>query len=250
MEKLYQKSGLAFALACIGIYCVLQSLANPLNQVIGVPYSASAALCALQAVFLLGFIKRNGLLQQYGLCKSAVPARRFLYYLPLAVLMTRNFWNGAAFNATLTETVCYIICMLCVGFVEEVIFRGLLFRAMAEDNRNTAVVISSLTFGLGHLLNLVNGSGAGLAETLLQVAGAVALGFLFVILFDRGGSLLPCILAHAVINITSIFANEMGLTLEKGMAMQLVLIAVAVAYALILTKTLPKNRHAKAHRQE
>lgn len=250
MEKLYQKSGLAFALACIGIYCVLQSLANPLNQVIGVPYSASAALCALQAVFLLGFIKRNGLSQQYGLCKSAVPARRFLYYLPLAVLMTRNFWNGAAFNATLTETACYIICMLCVGFVEEVIFRGLLFRAMAEDNRNTAVVISSLTFGLGHLLNLVNGSGAGLAETLLQVAGAVALGFLFVILFDRGGSLLPCILAHAVINITSIFANEMGLTLEKGMAMQLVLIAVAVAYALILTKILPKNRHAKAHRQE
>lgn len=154
MEKLYQKSGLAFALACIGIYCVLQSLANPLNQVIGVPYSASAVLCAVQAVFLLGFIKRNGLLQQYGLCKSAVPARRFLYYLPLAVLMTRNFWNGAAFNATLTETVCYIICMLCVGFVEEAIFRGLLFRAMAEDNRNTAVVISSLTFGLGHLLNL------------------------------------------------------------------------------------------------
>ena len=34
------------------------------------------------------------------------------------------------------------------------------------------------------------------------------------------------------------------------MAMQLVLIAVAVAYALILTKTLPKNRHAKTHRQE
>ena len=250
MEKLYQKSGLAFALACIGIYCVLQSLANPLNQVIGVPYSASAVLCAVQAVFLLRFIRRNGLSRQYGLCKTAVPARRFLYYLPLAVLMTRNFWNGAAFNATLTETVCYIICMLCVGFVEEVIFRGLLFRAMAEDNRNTAVVISSLTFGLGHLLNLVNGSGAGLAETLLQVAGAVALGFLFVILFDRGGSLLPCILAHAVINITSIFANEMGLTLEKGMAMQLVLIAVAVAYALILTKTLPKNRHAKTHRQE
>ena len=46
MEKLYQKSRLAFALACIGIYCILQSLANPINQVIGVPYSASAALCA------------------------------------------------------------------------------------------------------------------------------------------------------------------------------------------------------------
>lgn len=250
MEKLYQKSRLAFALACIGIYCILQSLANPINQVIGVPYSASAALCAVQAVFLFALYQEKWPVTAVWTLQNRRSGPAVPLLPPLAVLMTRNFWNGAAFNATLTETVCYIICMLCVGFVEEVIFRGLLFRAMAEDNRNTAVVISSLTFGLGHLLNLVNGSGASLAETLLQVAGAVALGFLFVILFDRGGSLLPCILAHAVINITSIFANETGLTLGKGMAMQLVLIAVAVAYALILTKTLPKNQHAKAHRQE
>ena len=33
--------------------------------------------------------------------------------------------------------------------------------------------------GLGHLLNLVNGSGAGLAENLFQVTGAIAIGFCF-----------------------------------------------------------------------
>ena len=241
MTQLYQKSEMAFALVCIGVYCALQSLANPLNRVIGVHYSASAVFCALQAVVLLRFITKNRLAQRYGLCRSPIPARRFLYYLPLAVLMTRNFWNGAAVNFTLAETVCYILCMFCVGFVEEVIFRGLLFRAIEKDNAKTAAVISSVTFGLGHLLNLINGSGAGIAETLFQVTGAVAIGFLFVVLYARGGSLLPCIIAHAAINITSAFANEAGLTAEKLIVFHLALFAITVGYSFILTRTLPQK---------
>ena len=59
MKKLYEKSELTFALACIGLYCALQSLANPLNQMIGLRYSASAILCALQAAFLWRFIGQN-----------------------------------------------------------------------------------------------------------------------------------------------------------------------------------------------
>lgn len=38
--------------------------------------------------------------------------------------------------------------MLCVGFLEEVIFRGLLFTAIAKDTIKTAVVLSSVTFGI------------------------------------------------------------------------------------------------------
>lgn len=52
MKKLYEKSELSFALACIGLYCVLQSLANPLNQMIGLRYSASAILCALSLIHI------------------------------------------------------------------------------------------------------------------------------------------------------------------------------------------------------
>ena len=99
------------------------------------------------------------------------------------------------------------------------------------------------------IMSLVNGSEAGLAENLFQVTGAIAIAFLFVILFGRGGSLLLCILAHAVINITSIFANITGLTTEKGMTMHLILIVAAVAYALFLAKTLPKSQRTKVHRK-
>lgn len=250
MKKLYEKSALIFSFAWIAIYCVLQSLAYPLNEIIGIEYAASAVFCFLQATALFMFIKKNGLLSYYGICKTYVPARRFLYYIPLLVLMTRNFWNGAAVNFPPADTVCYIVCMLCVGFVEEVIFRGFLFKAIARDNETLAIIISSVTFGLGHLLNLVNGSGAELVEDLFQVTGAIVIGFLFVILFDRGGSLLPCIITHAVINIASVFANEAGLTIEKRMVFHLALIAITAAYALILTKTLPKKQQTEMARRQ
>ncbi len=241
MKKLYEKNELTFALVWIGIYCVLQSLANPLNERIGVAYAASAVFCLLQAAVILLFLKKNGLLARYGLCPSAVPARQLLYYLPLIVLATRNFWNGAALNLPVAGMICHIVCMLCVGFVEEVIFRGFLFKAIARDNVKQAIVISSVTFGLGHLLNLVNGSGASLMENLLQVTGAIAIGFVFVLLFDRSGSLLPCIATHAAINIASGFANEVGLTAEKRLVFQLLLFAIAIGYALYLRRLPPRR---------
>lgn len=133
--------------------------------------------------------------------------------------------------------------MLCVGFMEEVIFRGLLFKAIAKDNAKMAIVISSVTFGLGHVLNLINGSGMGALENLFQITGAVAIGFLFVIVFYRGGSLLPCIIAHAVINITSAFANGMGLMIERRMLFHMALIAITIVYTVVLTKTLPNHQY-------
>lgn len=146
MKKLYEKSELTFAIIWIVLYCVLQSVANPLNKLIGIEYSASAVFCILQTIVLLVFILKNKLQKRYGLCKSPVPAWRFLFYLPLLILASGNLWNGVALNYSPASTVCRIVCMLCVGFLEEVIFRGLLFMAIAKDNINSAVIISSITF--------------------------------------------------------------------------------------------------------
>ena len=242
MKKIYDKSELRFAIIWIVIYCVLQSLANSINEEIGVEYSASAALCIIQAVILFLFIWKNGLLTRYGLCKSSVPARSFLYYVPLLILATGNLWYGIAINYSPAGTVCRIVCMLCVGFVEEVIFRGLLFKAMAKNNLKSAVIVSSVTFGIGHLVNLFNGSGMDLVNNLCQIIFAVAVGFLFVTIFYYSGSLLPCIIAHSAINTLSTFSNEAGLTMEKQMIHVLVMIVLTVAYTLILTRTLPKNQ--------
>ena len=245
MKKLYEKNELTFALVWIVIYCVLQSLANPLNKAIGVAYAASVAFCFLQAVVLFAFIRKNNLQKRYGLCKSLVPARRFLYYVPLVILASENLWNGIALNYTPVETACRIVCMLCVGFLEEVIFRGLLFKAIAKDNIKSAVIISSVTFGIGHIINLFNGSGMNLVNNLCQIVFAIAVGFLLVTIFYRGGSLLPCIFVHAAINTLGTFANDMNFTTEMRLLHLVVLIVITVTYTLILTRTLPKAQQAE-----
>ena len=241
MKKLYEKSRLSFAIVWIVVYCVLQSLANPLNKVIGVDYSASAVFCVLQTIVLLTFILKNNLQKMYGLCGSAVPAWRFLFYIPLVVLASGNLWNGFALNYSPAATACRIICMLCVGFLEEVIFRGLLFAAIAENNIKSAIVISSVTFGVGHIINLFNGSGMNLVNNLCQIVFAIAVGFLLVTIFYRGGSLIPCIIVHSAINTLGTFANDADLTVEMQIVHLTILIVITVAYTLVLTKTLPKS---------
>lgn len=249
MKRLYEKSELAFAIVLIVIYCALQSLANPLSRAVGVAGSFHAVFNLVLTAVLLFFILKNGLPERYGLCKSSVPARNFLWYIPLILLASSNLWNGAAINLPLVDTVCTLCHMLCVGVIEEVLFRGFLFKAIAKDNVKHAVIISSVTFGVGHLLNLVNGSGMGLVSNLCQVFGAVAVGFLFVTIFYRGGSLLPCIITHSAINMVSVFVNEAGLSAEKLLAFSLIRMVIVAAYAILLTKTLPKE-HVKGNVQK
>ncbi len=241
MKKLYEKNELTFAIVWIAVYCVLQSLANPLNKIIGIEYSASAAFCIVQAVVLFAFIRKNNLQKRYGFCKSPVPAKSFLYYVPLVILASGNLWNGVALNYSSAEIICRIVCMLLVGFLEEVIFRGLLFEAIAKDNIKSAVIISSVTFGIGHIINLFNGSGMDIAENLCQIVFAVAVGFLLVTIFYRGGSLIPCILVHSAINTLGTFANDTNLSAKMHLLHLAVLIVITVAYTLILTRTLPKK---------
>lgn len=242
MKKLYEKSELAFAIICIVIYSSLQSVANPLNKLIGIEGIANAIFNFIITIILLCFIIKNKLTVKYGLCKTTAPAWRFLYFIPLAGLCTVNFWNGVAINFSAINTISYMFYMLFVGIVEEILFRGFLFKAIAKDNVTLAIIISSVTFGLGHLLHLINGSGVELVENLFQVFGAIAMGFLFVVIFYRGGSLIPCIVAHSLTDMVSAFANETGLTVEKRIIFSIIKLVIIVAYIIILTKILPKKQ--------
>lgn len=241
LNALHEKSELYFALVWIGIYCIVNSLAHPISDAIGIESSAALVFNAVLTVALYIWVKRKGLLEYYGLCGSKVPAARFLWYIPLIIFMSRNLWLGFGMNLPAADTVCYILSMLCVGFLEEVIFRGFLFKALAKDNVKTAIIISSVTFGLGHILNLFNGSGMELVENLCQVVGAIACGFLFVIIFYRGGSLIPCIVAHSVNNAVSVFSNGAALTVETRLLLSAINMVIVIVYAIVLCKTLPRR---------
>ena len=234
MEKLYKKSEIWFAVTWIIAYVVLASTGDNISADIGILKIVTLPILIILSVMLFLFVKRNGLSKKYGLCKSEIPASKMLYYIPLLILLTANLWYGVAMNVSPLETALYILSMLCVGFLEEMIFRGFLFNAMAKDGVKSAIIISSVTFGIGHMVNLFNGSGAELLPNLLQVIYAVAIGFTFVMIFYKTKSLIPCILTHSIFNSLSSFSNDAAMTLQKQIVSGIIITIIAGGYALYI----------------
>ena len=207
MKKLYQKDEVWFAVLWIGLYVVGFSLGDGLSEKLGMPKSLTCAVGLVLSTVLFRFVKQNGLMDYYGLCRPKGERKRTLLYMPLIAISSVNLWNGVALQASPFEIAAHILSMATVAFLEELIFRGLLFRGMRKNVRlPVAVAVSSLTFGMGHIVNLL--TGAPVFDTLLQLVYASAIGFCFTALFLTTGSILPCILSHAAVNCMSIFALD------------------------------------------
>jgi len=234
LKKLYEKSQIVFAVAWIVAYVVLVSAGDNISEDLGISKIVTLPILIALSAILYFFVSKNGLTEKYGLCKPRIPAAKMMFYIPLLVLLTANLWYGVAMNLSLLETVLYVLSMFCVGFLEEVIFRGLLFQAMAEGGVKSAIIVSSITFGIGHIVNLINGSGAELLPNLLQVMYAVAIGFAFVLIYCKTKSLVICIITHSVFNGLSAFANEAVMTPQRQIISGVLLAVIAGGYALYL----------------
>lgn len=120
------------------------------------------------------------------------------------------------------------VSMILIGYIEEVIFRGVLFKAV-EKNKGIrpAIIISAVTFGIGHILNLVSQPGL---DTFLQVVYAIAFGFMFAYVFHKCKSLWPCIILHSVVDLTSKFGGN-----DRNSYLVTVIVSViCIGYALYL----------------
>jgi membrane protease YdiL (CAAX protease family) len=166
----------------------------------------------------------------YGL-KKVENARQYLYFIPLLIVVTVNLWNGFNINNSSGEIIFHILTMLNIGFIEEIIFRGFLFKMMAKNNVKSAVIVSAVTFGAGHIVNLI--TGADLIPTLIQICYATSLGYLFVIIFYKSKSLVQCIITHCLVNSLSIFNVENTLSLYIA---PVFLTIIPFTYAIYINK--------------
>ena len=233
MKKIYMKNELLFSLLWIGFYVVLLSIAENLSDVLGTEKIITAPFTIIIATFLVLWITKNGLTEKYGFCKSKISCKELLYFIPLIIIGSVNLWHGVTLNYSIFESIIYVISMLCVGVIEEILFRGFLFQAMCRDNVKAAIIVSSLTFGIGHIVNLFN--GAEIFSTLLQVCYAAAIGFMFTIIVYKGKTIIPCIITHSVVNSLSTFAIDAGAIFDTIVA--IVLIVVSVLYAVWILKS-------------
>ena len=227
MKKIFEKHETLFCILLIVLYVIINSYCV---QNFGTKDYRSAIINTIISAFLIILMISLKRTKYYGLTKVNNP-KKYLYFIPLLLIASVNLWSGININNSKNEIIFHILTMINVGFIEEIIFRGFLFKMMAKENVKRAILVSALTFGIGHIVNLLN--GASTIPTLLQICYAVSLGYLFVIIFYKSKSLIPCIITHALINSLSIFNIETKISLY---IIPIFLIIVPLLYAYYINK--------------
>lgn len=231
MNKIYKKNEVTFAIILIVLYVVGTSVAESLSESLKIYKLVPAAFHIVLTILILCWIKKNGLEKKYGLIFPKYNLKQTWFFLPLIVVACLGLFGGVTVRYSGLETVLFVISMFCVGFLEEIIFRGFLFVGMAKKNISAATIVSSLTFGIGHIVNLLNGKN--LTETLIQIVFAVVVGFTLVIIFFKGKSLLPCIIFHGLNNALSAFEKTNAEVVDM-FSMSEVTFEITVISAIIL----------------
>lgn len=227
MNKIFEKHETLFCMLLIIIYIVVNSVCV---QNFGYTSCAGFIVNTILSVCLVGIVLLLKRSAYYGFTKVR-NLKKYLYFFPLAIIVSVNLWSGININNSPSEIIFHILTMINIGFIEELIFRGFLFKMMAKSNVKSAIIVSALTFGMGHIINLLN--GADLIPTLIQICYATSIGYLFVIIFHKTKSLIPCIITHCLVNSLSVFNVENNLSLYIA---PVVLTIIPLAYAIYINK--------------
>ena len=225
MEKLFKEHETLFTIVLIMIYVVVNSY---IMQNFGTSSYQSVIMNTTLSILLVLLVILLKRVEFYGITKPN-HTEKFLYFIPLFIISLFNLRRGIHINNSTSEMIFHILTMINIGFLEEMLFRGFLFKMMAKDNIQSAIIVSSITFGIGHIVNLLN--GAELVQTLLQVCYAIAIGYMLVMIFYKSKSILPCIIFHAIFNSLTIFATGSSNIIDS-----VILIAMCLVYTLYINK--------------
>ena len=227
MKKLYEKHEFLITMILIISYIIINSIC--MNN-FGTGDYRSTIINTILSILILVFIIKIDKVKYFGLTKIT-SYKKYLYFIPLIILISVNLCGGINLDNKISYIIFYILTMINIGFLEEIIFRGFLFKMMEKDSIKTAVIVSSLTFGIGHILNLLN--GADLIPTLLQIIYATSTGFMFVIIFIKSKSIMPCIITHSLVNALSVFEVSTFITIYIA---PIILTIIPIIYSIYLIK--------------
>lgn len=229
MKKLYQTNELLFTMTIAVVNLLLYLLGQDLSGLIGIKWIATAFVGVIEIVFVYLWIVKNGLKEKYGLCSVDEKLNKYLYFFPLVILISINLWWGIQINYCFYETVLFIIVQMVIGFMEEIIYRGFLYKALCKYDKGVAFLLSSSIFGGIHIIHFW--WGEDIIVTMTQIFYAGFVGLLFCAVFCEGKSIWPCIITHGLINSTGAFVNY-NATKYRYMLGAIMMILVSTGFVL------------------
>lgn len=229
------KKGLRRALIAIFIYIALVNVGDALGEA----YGLGSVITALLVLALASVLVKKHARKELGLIiPSLSNLQKWVYFLPLALMVLVQWVAGLEPGIGAAGVGEAALLMLGVGFVEEVLFRGMLFQAIEKTSTTRrAVIISGVTFGLGHIVNLLRGYSA--SELAGQIVLAIVIGILLSLLMARTRSVVAGAVFHILFNFSGTVTNQ-GSESQGLFLIGLLLISLG-AIVLLLRPSLQKK---------
>lgn len=170
----------------------------------------------------------------------------FLVFLPCMAVAVNNFPFITFFTgkAWISEKPLYVVfygaVCLSVGFFEEMAFRGCIFTVVLQRMKKSrlgvffAIVISSVIFGLVHLVNLFAGGSVG--GVILQTGYSFLIGGMCAVILVKTKNIWYCVVLHGVYNFAGGVVPECGggVIWDTPTVILTTVVALAVAAYVIL----------------
>jgi membrane protease YdiL (CAAX protease family) len=134
--------------------------------------------------------------KEIGLTMTASSKEWYVWLPALIIPFTLAFYLG--FNSTWGHIPLLLIAAVGVAVNEEILFRGILLRAILPFGRTIAIIVPSLLFGASYLGNIF--IGGNVTYALFQFAWTAFAGMALTTMVLANKSLLPAIAFHFVLD--------------------------------------------------
>lgn len=231
MKQFRDTKPIWFALFWVFIYILLVNIGDNLVFMTGIENSITSIILVIYAIILLVYLKRNNWIGYYGI-KSirGVDFKNTLFYIPLIPIAFMQYAKGINYELSFLDFVISCVLMICVGFIEELLFRGFLFQGILKHGGvNRAVMISGVTFGIGHIVNLIR--GYSLQQQGIQIFYGIVLGIVLAYIVAVTGNILPGVVFHTLLNISGTITKT-DMLLETYFTIPVIIICIIYAMYL------------------
>lgn len=172
--------------------------------------------------------------------------RKGLYFLVLAIanmiyLLVLWLTTDIRGEVTIVFILINLVFNALVAVLEELVFRGLIYRYLLKFGVSKAILFSSILFGVGHLAGTITGVNSPVG-TMIQISNAFLFGWAAVSLVVVTKSLWPVIIWHFLFNYLSIIF-EFDLMTLSGLAFMIANVIFNAAFAMWLRPQIKRLTH-------
>lgn len=161
----------------------------------------------------------------FRIFKKSFNIKYYIFVIPALLVAVNNFpiigtvKNAVEIYADSEHLALYVFYCFSVGVYEEITFRGLIFPLcyiLLKDKKHGlffSVALSSILFGLSHLMNLIAGQDIG--ATILQIGYSFLIGAMCGISLMATGNIYSAILLHFVYDVGGLILDP-NLNVARG----------------------------------